>query len=96
MKVVLARSFARIHETNLKKQGILPLAFADPADWDKVEAQDRVDVLGLAGLAPGKAGAGGPAQARRPDLTIQARHTLTAGADRLVPGRLGPQRPGAH
>ncbi len=77
VKVVLARSFARIHETNLKKQGILPLVFADPADWDRVEAQDRVDVPGLAGLAPGK-----PVQVvlHKPGgrtVTIQARHTLT-------------------
>ncbi|MDD5308960.1 MAG: aconitase family protein, partial [Deltaproteobacteria bacterium] len=54
VKVVIARSFARIHETNLKKQGILPLVFADPADWDKVEERDLVSVRGLAGLAPGK------------------------------------------
>ncbi|MDP9405578.1 MAG: aconitate hydratase [Actinomycetota bacterium] len=50
--VVLVRSFARIHETNLKKQGLLPLTFADPADYDKVRVDDRVDVLGLADLAP--------------------------------------------
>ncbi|MGH8886744.1 MAG: aconitate hydratase [Egibacteraceae bacterium] len=50
--VVLVRSFARIHETNLKKQGMLPLTFADPADYQKVSASDRVDVLGLADLAP--------------------------------------------
>ncbi|MBA3622107.1 MAG: aconitate hydratase [Euzebyales bacterium] len=50
--VVLVRSFARIHETNLKKQGMLPLTFADPADYGKVRADDRVDVLGLADLAP--------------------------------------------
>jgi aconitate hydratase len=50
--VVLVRSFARIHEANLKKQGMLPLTFADPADYDKVRADDRVDVLGLADLAP--------------------------------------------
>ncbi|MGH8903617.1 MAG: aconitate hydratase [Egibacteraceae bacterium] len=50
--VVLVRSFARIHETNLKKQGMLPLTFADPADYERVRASDRVDVLGLAGLAP--------------------------------------------
>ncbi len=54
VKVVLARSFARIHETNLKKQGILPLTFRDPADWEKVDAQDRLDVRGLSELAPGK------------------------------------------
>ncbi len=50
--VVMARSFARIHETNLKKQGILPLTFADPADYDKVAENDRVAVVGLADLAP--------------------------------------------
>ena len=52
---VIARSFARIHETNLKKQGLLPLAFADPADYDKVREADRVSIVGLAALAPGKA-----------------------------------------
>src|SRR5207253_1149144 len=51
---VVARSFARIHETNLKKQGILPLTFADPRDYDKFEQGDRVSVIGLAALAPGK------------------------------------------
>jgi len=51
---VIVRSFARIHETNLKKQGLLPLTFANPADYEKVEEGDRVSVLGLAGLAPGK------------------------------------------
>jgi aconitate hydratase len=50
---VIVRSFARIHETNLKKQGLLPLTFASPADYDKVREDDRVSILGLAGLAPG-------------------------------------------
>jgi len=50
--VVLVRSFARIHETNLKKQGMLSLSFSDPADYEKVREDDRVDVLGLAELAP--------------------------------------------
>ena len=52
---VIVRSFARIHESNLKKQGVLPLAFADPADYEKVRETDRVSVLGLAELAPGRA-----------------------------------------
>jgi aconitate hydratase len=39
---IITRSFARIHETNLKKQGMLPLTFADPADYDKVKPEDRV------------------------------------------------------
>jgi aconitate hydratase len=52
-RVIMVRSFARIHETNLKKQGVLPLVFADPASYDLVEADDRISVLGLADLAPG-------------------------------------------
>ncbi|HTB22283.1 MAG TPA: aconitase family protein, partial [bacterium] len=60
--VVLVKSFARIHETNLKKQGILPLTFANPADYDKALEDDTVSVLGLASLAPAK------------DLTVVFRH----------------------
>jgi aconitate hydratase len=52
-QAVLVRSFARIHEANLKKQGVLALTFADPADYDKVRVDDVVDILGLSGLAPG-------------------------------------------
>jgi len=51
---VIVRSFARIHESNLKKQGVLPLTFADPADYEKVCEGDRVSIEGLAGLAPGE------------------------------------------
>ncbi len=54
VKVVLVRSFARIHETNLKKQGVLALTFADKVDYDKVQEDDRFDVIGLAEFAPGK------------------------------------------
>ena len=54
VRAVLVKSFARIHETNLKKQGILPLTFAAPADYDRFEQNDRVSVLGLSGMAPGK------------------------------------------
>lgn len=50
---IIARSFARIHETNLKKQGMLPLTFEDPADYDKIREDDRVSLLGLRDLAPG-------------------------------------------
>ena len=49
---VIARSFARIHESNLKKQGLLPLTFSDPADYNLVRESDRVSLLGLADLAP--------------------------------------------
>jgi aconitate hydratase len=50
---VLVKSFARIHETNLKKQGILPLTFRDSKDYDRFEQNDRVSITGVAALAPG-------------------------------------------
>jgi aconitate hydratase len=53
-KVVVAKSFARLHITNLKKQGILPCAFANPADYDKIKDDDRLSILGLQELAPDK------------------------------------------
>ncbi|CAI4046758.1 hypothetical protein SKDZ_12G3330 [Saccharomyces kudriavzevii ZP591] len=51
---IITKSFARIHETNLKKQGLLPLNFKNPADYDKINPDDRIDILGLTELAPGK------------------------------------------
>ncbi|KAK0447361.1 uncharacterized protein EV420DRAFT_1622379 [Desarmillaria tabescens] len=51
---IIVRSFARIHETNLKKQGMLALTFADPEDYEKVKPSDKVDILGLDTFAPGK------------------------------------------
>ena len=51
-KVIMVRSFARIAEANLKKQGVLPLTFADPATYDQIEETDRINVLGLSSLAP--------------------------------------------
>ena len=52
-RAVLARSFARIHETNLKKQGVLPLTFADPGDYVLIGERDRISVMGLDDLTPG-------------------------------------------
>ncbi len=77
VRVVITKSFARIHETNLKKQGILALTFADPKDYEKIEQQDRISVTGLSTLAPGK-----PVQVtiHKVDgtaLTIQANHSIT-------------------
>ncbi len=54
VKMVLARSFARIHETNLKKQGVLAVTFDNPADYDLVQEDDTFDVIGLKEFAPGK------------------------------------------
>ena len=55
VRAVLVRSFARIHETNLKKQGMLALTFVNPADYDKIEEDDSIDITGLSEFAPGKA-----------------------------------------
>ena len=59
---IIVRSFARIHETNLKKQGMLALTFANPEDYDKIQPNDKVDILGLESFAPGK------------NLTLVAKH----------------------
>lgn len=53
-RAIIVKSFARIHETNLKKQGMLPLIFVNPADYDKISGNDRVDIVGLNEFAPGK------------------------------------------
>ena len=53
VRVVLTKSFARIHETNLKKQGMLALTFADKVDYDKIQEDDSIDVTGLTSFAPG-------------------------------------------
>ena len=54
VRMVLVKSFARIHETNLKKQGLLGLTFADPADYDKVQEDDTIETVDLDQMAPGK------------------------------------------
>lgn len=54
VRAILVRSFARIHETNLKKQGMLALTFANPADYDKVQEDDSIDIKGLTTFAPGQ------------------------------------------
>src|SRR5712692_2821277 len=51
---VIARSFARIHESNVKKQGLLALTFSDPAQYDTIQEDDRLSLVGLQDLAPGK------------------------------------------
>ncbi len=74
---VLTRSFARIHETNLKKQGVLPLTFADPSDYDKVLEDDKISITGLADLAPGKQISMTLAHADGSSDTIATNHTLS-------------------
>uniref|UniRef100_A0A8C5V4U3 Aconitate hydratase, mitochondrial n=1 Tax=Microcebus murinus TaxID=30608 RepID=A0A8C5V4U3_MICMU len=53
-RAIITKSFARIHETNLKKQGLLPLTFADPADYNKIHPVDKLTIQGLNDFAPGK------------------------------------------
>jgi aconitate hydratase len=75
---VIARSFARIHESNLKKQGLLALTFADPADYDRIGADDRLSLVGLAEMAPG---APVECRVRHPDgsrETLWLNHTFSA------------------
>ncbi|GAB4017955.1 aconitate hydratase [Spirosoma sp. KCTC 42546] len=54
VRAILVRSFARIHETNLKKQGMLALTFSNPADYDKIQEDDVIDIDGLTEFAPGR------------------------------------------
>ncbi len=54
VKVVITKSFARIHETNLKKQGMLGLTFDVESDYDKIQENDAIDIIGLENFAPGK------------------------------------------
>jgi aconitate hydratase len=77
VRVVITKSFARIHETNLKKQGILALTFADPKDYDKIEQQDRISVTGLNNLAPGKPVQVTVHKADGKTVTIQTNHSIT-------------------
>ena len=51
--IIIAKSFARIHETNLKKQGVLALVFENPADYDKVQQEDKISILGLDAISEG-------------------------------------------
>ncbi len=71
VRAVVVKSFARIHETNLKKQGMLALTFANPADYDKIKEDDTFDILGLEGFTPGE------------PLTLVARHS-DGSSDEMV------------
>merc|ERR1712110_352930 len=53
-RAVIVKSFARIHETNLKKQGMIPLTFSDTADYDKIQPSDKISIVGLDDFQPGK------------------------------------------
>lgn len=74
---VLVKNFARIHETNLKKQGILPLTFADPKDYDTFDQNDRASIVGLAGLAPGNPVEVVIHKSDGKEIKIKANHSMT-------------------
>jgi len=76
-RVVLVRSFARIHQTNLKKQGVLPLTFSDPGDYEKIQKDDRLTFIGLDKLTPGKKVEVKLRHADGSVDTFEAEHTLT-------------------
>ncbi|MEE2682351.1 MAG: aconitate hydratase [Actinomycetota bacterium] len=75
--VAIARSFARIHETNLKKQGMLPLTFKDPTDYDKIHENDRLSIFDLASLSPGKLVTVSVKSADSDDFTFETTHTFS-------------------
>ena len=77
-RAVIARSFARIHETNLKKQGVLPLVFQDLGDYDRIRRDDRITLLGVDRLAPGRPLEVVLHHADGARETFQVRHSLTA------------------
>ncbi|MEM0951924.1 MAG: aconitate hydratase [Cyanobacteria bacterium P01_H01_bin.74] len=78
VKAVITRSFARIHETNLKKQGVLPLVFSDKADYEKINKGDLISLVDLARLTPGEPVKGHIKKASGETLTLTFCHSLNA------------------
>ncbi len=76
-KAILVRSFARIHEANLKKQGVLALTFANPDDYERILVDDTIDILGLADLAPGNPVTVRINHANGKSTEIQTTHTMS-------------------
>lgn len=75
---VITKSFARIHETNLKKQGALPLTFAVPSDYDKIREDDRITIKGLKSFAPGQPLEGVIKHADGSTETISLKHSFNS------------------
>ena len=76
---VVTRSFARIHEANLKKQGVLPLTFEDPGDYDRIRADDRLSIIGLNNLTPGQPLVCVVSHDDGEEERINLRHTMNPG-----------------
>ena len=79
VRAILVKSFARIHETNLKKQGMLALTFANPADYDLIQENDVIDINGLTTFAPGKSLEVVFHHADGTSHTVMANHTYNEG-----------------
>jgi aconitate hydratase len=78
-RAIIVKSFARIHETNLKKQGMLPLTFADPKDYDKIQPSDKISLINLKTLAPNQPVECVIKHADGQKETIQLNHTMNEG-----------------
>ena len=76
---VITRSFARIHEANLKKQGVLPLTFEDPNDYDRIRSDDRLSIIGLNSLTPGQPLVCVVSHDDGEEERINLRHTMNPG-----------------
>jgi aconitate hydratase len=74
---VISRAFARIHESNLKKQGLLALTFSDPADYDRIREDDLISLVGLKDLAAGKPVEAIVRHADGSTETLQLRHSYS-------------------
>jgi aconitate hydratase len=79
IRVILVKSFARIHETNLKKQGMLGVTFANEADYDKIQEDDTIDIIDLASFAPDKQLTLLLKHSDGTSDTIKVNHTYNAG-----------------
>eukprot|EP01116_Phalansterium_solitarium_P013607 TRINITY_DN30_c3_g1_i1.p1 TRINITY_DN30_c3_g1~~TRINITY_DN30_c3_g1_i1.p1 ORF type:complete len:781 (-),score=304.15 TRINITY_DN30_c3_g1_i1:491-2833(-) len=78
-RAIIVKSFARIHETNLKKQGMLPLTFANPADYDRISGNDKLSLLNLAKLTPGQPITARVKKADGSSFEISLNHTMNEG-----------------
>jgi aconitate hydratase len=76
-RAIIVRSFARIHEANLKKQGVLALTFANPDDYERILVDDTIDITGLTELAPGKPVEVVVRHASGDSHTIETTHTMS-------------------
>jgi aconitate hydratase len=75
--IAIARSFARIHETNLKKQGMLPFTFVDPDDYDRIDEDDRISVRSLKDLTPGNTVTVEVTKSNDQSFTFETSHTFS-------------------